>query len=191
MELALLQYPANMPVVVRGPGIGVRMRMAPGARKIRAILRLQEGDQGHLAHCRDPSQSRGAADRGSTCIRSRDTLASLRKESPTCRESERFACLRKLAVRDAVGLRNRDTRLAKPLDDGVVQVAADRQGLFHIGDNATQLEFQRAVSEAQPEAQQECPGRWRLHYLRMRSRDVSQDFADLNRIAFIGDDDLD
>src|SRR5262249_52399700 len=55
-------------------------------------------------------------------------------------------------------LRNRDPRLAKPLDDGVVQVAADRQGLFHIGNNATQLEFQRAVPEAQPEAQQECPG---------------------------------
>ena len=55
-------------------------------------------------------------------------------------------------------LRNRNARLAKPLDDGVVQVAADRQGLFHIGDNATQLEFQRAVPEAQPEAQQECPG---------------------------------
>ena len=45
-------------------------------------------------------------------------------------------------------LRNRDARLAKPLDDGVVQIAADRQGLFHIGDNATQFEFQRAVSEA-------------------------------------------
>src|SRR6516225_7326275 len=75
MELALLQYPANMPVVVRGPGIGVRMRMAPGARKIRAILRLQEGDQGHLAHCRDPSQSRGAADRGGTCMRLRRSIA--------------------------------------------------------------------------------------------------------------------
>src|SRR5262245_34971677 len=75
MELALLQYPANMPVVVRGPGIGVRMRMAPGARKIRAILRLQEGDQGHLTHCRDPSQSRGAADRGRTCLRLRRSIA--------------------------------------------------------------------------------------------------------------------
>src|SRR5262245_60016374 len=119
-------------------------------------------------------------------LAARDPLASLRKltakkegshvqpmgsnvwlESPTCRESERFACLRKLAVRDAVGLRNRDTRLAKPLDDGVVQVAADRQGLFHIGDDATQFEFQRAVREAYPEAQEECPRSRRLRNLGM------------------------
>jgi hypothetical protein len=25
--------------------------MAPGAREIGAVLRLQEGDHGHLAHC--------------------------------------------------------------------------------------------------------------------------------------------
>src|SRR5262249_14032299 len=84
MELPLLQHPADMPVVVRGPRIPARMRMAPGAREIRAILRLQEGDQGHLAHCRDPSQSRACC---GSCqfryalngARSRDTLASLRK----------------------------------------------------------------------------------------------------------------
>src|SRR5262245_1885358 len=98
MELPLLQHPADMLIVIRGPGIRTRVRMAPRTRKIRAILRLQEGDQSHLAHCRDPSQSR-----------------------------ERFACVRKLAVRDAVGLRNSDACLAKPLDDGVMQVAADRQ----------------------------------------------------------------
>src|SRR5215468_9251378 len=150
MELPLLEHAADMPVVVRGPTIAARLRMAPGTREVRAILRLQEGDQGHLAHRRGP-----------------------------------------FVISNALRLGYRDARLAKPFDDGVVQVAADRQGLFHIGDNATQFEFQRAVSEAQPEAQQECPGRRRLHNLRVRSGDVSQDFADLNRIAFKGDDDLD
>ena len=41
-------------VVVRRPGVGARLRMAPGARQIGAVLRLQEGDQGHLAHGRCP-----------------------------------------------------------------------------------------------------------------------------------------
>ena len=50
MELAVLQHAADMPVVVRRPGIGARLRVAPGAREVRAVLRLQEGDQGHLAH---------------------------------------------------------------------------------------------------------------------------------------------
>src|SRR5262249_22616518 len=58
MELPLLQHPSDMLIVVRGPGIRARMRMAPRTRKIRAILRLQKGDQGHLAHCRDLLQSR-------------------------------------------------------------------------------------------------------------------------------------
>ena len=107
MELPFLKHTANMPVVVRGPSIAARLRMAPGTRKIRAILRLQEGDQGHLAHRRGP-----------------------------------------FVISNALRLRNHDARLAKPLDYGVVQVAADRQGLLHIGDNATQFEFQRAVSEA-------------------------------------------
>src|SRR5262245_12873170 len=212
MELPLLQHPADMLIVVRGPGIRARMRMAPRTRKIRAILRLQEGDQGHLAHCRDLLQSRSRC-RSCQCtyaLNGARPLGELEEahgqkegsyvqpmgsnvwlESPTCRESERFAAVRKLAVRDAVGLRNRDTRLAKPLDDGVVQVAADRQGLFHIGDDATQLEFQRAVREAYPEAQQECSGRRRLHNLGMSAGDVGQDFAHLNGVAVIGDDDLD
>ena len=51
MELAVLQHPADVPVVVGRPGVGARLRMAPGAREIGAVLRLQEGDQGHLAHC--------------------------------------------------------------------------------------------------------------------------------------------
>src|SRR6516164_6611072 len=195
MELALLQYPANMPVVVRRPGIGARMRMAPGAREIRAILRLQEGDQGHLAHCRDPSQSRARCGSGQYVYaldgaRSRDTLrASGRKAQPV--ESRNAPLAYASWQLGAQRLRNRDARLAKPLDDGVVQVAADRQGLLHIGDNATQLEFQRAVREAYPEAQEECPGRRRLHNLGMSAGDVGQDFAHLNGIAFIGDDDLD
>ena len=50
VEFAFLEYPADVPIVVRRPGIGARLRMAPGARKIGAILCLQEGDQGHLAH---------------------------------------------------------------------------------------------------------------------------------------------
>src|SRR5262245_50596233 len=81
MELPLLQHPADMLIVVRGPGIRARMRMAPRTRKIRAILRLQEGDQGHLAHCRDLLQFDRAADRVSVPMRltARDPLASLRK----------------------------------------------------------------------------------------------------------------
>src|SRR5215831_15864487 len=214
MELSLLQHPADMLIVVRGPGIRARMRMAPRTRKIRAILRLQEGDQGHLAHCRDLRNLERAADRASTYAldgaRSRDPLASLRKLTAKRRaripnlwdrtygwkaqpvESQNASLASaNLAVQDAVGLRNRDARLAKPLDDGVVQVAADRQGLFHIGDDATQFEFQRAVREAYPEAQEECP-RWRrLHNLGMSAGEVGQDFTHLNRIAVIGDDDLD
>src|SRR5262244_1887241 len=162
MELPLLQHPADMLIVVRGPGIRTRVRMAPRTRKIRAILRLQEGDQGHLAHCRDPSQSRGAADRGSTCMRLRRSIArhlgELKEGKPNLSRVGMLSLAYASWQLGTQWLRNRNARLAKPLDDGVVQVAADRQGLFHIGNNATQLEFQRAVPEAQPEAQQECPG---------------------------------
>ena len=50
VEFAFLEHPADVPIVVRRPGVGARLRMTPGARKIRAILCLQESDQGHLAH---------------------------------------------------------------------------------------------------------------------------------------------
>src|SRR5262249_27887774 len=138
MELPLLQHPADVLIVVGGPGIRARMRMAPRTRKIRAILRWQEGDQGHLAHCRDLLQSRSRC-RSCQCtyaLNGARPLGELEEahgqkqgaypqpmgsnvwlESPTCRESERFACLRKLAVRVARGLLNRDSRLSKPLAD--------------------------------------------------------------------------
>jgi hypothetical protein len=50
VEFTFLEYPADVPIVVRRPGIGARLRVPPGARKIGTILCLQEGDQGHLAH---------------------------------------------------------------------------------------------------------------------------------------------
>src|SRR5262249_37235241 len=50
MKFALLQHPADMPVVLGRPGVHARERMSPGTRKVGAILRLQEGDQSHLAH---------------------------------------------------------------------------------------------------------------------------------------------
>src|SRR5258708_30692711 len=99
MELPFLEHTANMPVVVRGPSIAARLRMAPGTREIRAILRLQEGDQGHLAHRRGP-----------------------------------------FVISNALRLRNHDARLAKPLDDGVVQVAADRQGLLRSEEHTSELQ---------------------------------------------------
>ena len=61
VEFAFFEHPADMPVVVRRPGIGTRLRVAPGARKVGAILRLQKGNQGHLAHRRLPSNLEGAA----------------------------------------------------------------------------------------------------------------------------------
>src|SRR2546427_12855692 len=88
MELSFLEHAANVPVVVRRPGIGARLRVAPGARKIGAILRLQEGDQGYLAHRRNPSKSRAsAADRVSLCVplallETRYVVASLRCPRP-------------------------------------------------------------------------------------------------------------
>src|SRR5262249_15525522 len=55
MEFPFLQHAPEMPVIIRRPGIGARERVAPGAREIGAVLRLQEGDQGHLAHRSNPS----------------------------------------------------------------------------------------------------------------------------------------
>jgi hypothetical protein len=57
VEFAFLEHAAEVAVVVRRPGIGARLRVAPGAREVGAVLRLQEGDQGHLAHRRSPSKS--------------------------------------------------------------------------------------------------------------------------------------
>ena len=45
-----LEHPADVPVVIRRPGVAARQRMAPGTRKICAVLRLQKGNQGNLAH---------------------------------------------------------------------------------------------------------------------------------------------
>src|SRR5271169_6710896 len=75
MKLAFLEHPADLPVVIRRQGIGARLRMAPRARKIRAILRLQKADQGHLTHYRSPSEIAGAhggsRDRAYSCHWSR------------------------------------------------------------------------------------------------------------------------
>ena len=60
MKLALLQHAADVPVEIRRPAIGARLRMAPGAREVGAVLRLQEADQDHLAHWRGPSRARAA-----------------------------------------------------------------------------------------------------------------------------------
>ena len=48
-----------------------------------------------------------------------------------------------------------DPRLSKPRHDGVMQIAAHGEALFHIGDNAAQFEFQPDI----PETQQECSRR--------------------------------
>jgi hypothetical protein len=50
IELAMLEHPSNVAVVVRRPRIGAREWVAPGAHMVRAVLRLQERDQDHLAH---------------------------------------------------------------------------------------------------------------------------------------------
>jgi len=44
MELAFLQHPADVPVIVGGPAVGARFGVTPGARQICAVLRLQEAD---------------------------------------------------------------------------------------------------------------------------------------------------
>ena len=40
-----------------------------------------------------------------------------------------------------------DSRRAEALEDGVVQVALHRQTLLHVGDDAAQLELERAVAD--------------------------------------------
>src|SRR5262249_14701137 len=47
IELSVLEHPAYVPVIVRRPGVGARQWMAPRTRMIRAVLRLQKGDQDH------------------------------------------------------------------------------------------------------------------------------------------------
>src|SRR5262249_16703000 len=84
-------------------------------------------------------------------------------------------------------MRNLDPRLPKPLDDCVVEIAAHREGFLNIGDDASQLEFERTSSESD----QERSRRRRLHDLRMGAGDVHQDITDLNRIAVISNADLD
>ena len=48
VELAGLQDAGDLLVVVGGMGIVARLRMPPGARQVRAVLRLQEPDHHHL-----------------------------------------------------------------------------------------------------------------------------------------------
>jgi len=54
VKLPLLQDAPDIPVIITRPAIGARSRMAPGAREIGAVLRLQKTDQNHLAHRRCP-----------------------------------------------------------------------------------------------------------------------------------------
>jgi hypothetical protein len=56
MKFSFLQHAADMPIVVGRPGIRARERMAPGAREVGAVLRLQEGDEGHLTHLPGPTR---------------------------------------------------------------------------------------------------------------------------------------
>ena len=52
MKLALLQDPADVAIVIGRPGVGARLR--DGAKELARLVQfcaLQEGDQGHLAHC--------------------------------------------------------------------------------------------------------------------------------------------
>ncbi len=56
VKLALLQHAADVPVEVGRPAIGARLRMAPGTREVRAILRLQKADHDHLAHWQCPAK---------------------------------------------------------------------------------------------------------------------------------------
>ena len=51
LELAGLQHPADAGVVVGRQKIAERVGMAPGAREVRAVLRLQKPDHDHVAHC--------------------------------------------------------------------------------------------------------------------------------------------
>ena len=50
MELALLEQAADMPVIVRRPGVGARLRWRQGRNMVQ--FWPAEGDQGHLAHGR-------------------------------------------------------------------------------------------------------------------------------------------
>src|SRR5438094_620813 len=70
-------------------------------------------------------------------------------------ESFGFALVRLLGAQSKFPLRIRDldSRLPKPLDDRVVQVASHREAVLDIGDDASQFEFKGAV----PEPQQEGP----------------------------------
>ena len=50
LKLAGLEHPADAGVVVGRHEIVLRVRVAPGAREIRAVLRLQKPDHDHVAH---------------------------------------------------------------------------------------------------------------------------------------------
>ena len=50
MELARFEHAGDVAVIVGGHETGRRLRMSPGADEVRAVLRLQEGHESHLAH---------------------------------------------------------------------------------------------------------------------------------------------
>src|SRR5262249_40742436 len=50
VKFARFEHAPDVPVIIRRPRVRARERTAPGAGEIGAVLRLQEGDQGHLAH---------------------------------------------------------------------------------------------------------------------------------------------
>ena len=50
LELAGLQHAGNVGVVVGRGEVIPRVGMAPGAREVRAVLRLQKADQYDVAH---------------------------------------------------------------------------------------------------------------------------------------------
>ena len=54
LELASLQHAADARVIVGGEKVAHGVGMAPGAREVRAVLRLQKPDQDHLAHDASP-----------------------------------------------------------------------------------------------------------------------------------------
>src|ERR1700704_6354462 len=80
-----------------------------------------------------------------------------------------------------------DAGFAELLDDGVVELAPDRQAFLDLRHDATQLEFELRFSEGH----QVSGGRRSLNDLRVRIGYVGQDVADPIRIGLVADSDLD
>src|SRR5215469_1271934 len=81
MEFAGFQHAANVTVEIRRPAVTARLRMAPGARQIGAVLRLQKTDQNHLAHFDSHLSLRGAKRRSNPAFRSHKYWIALRSLS--------------------------------------------------------------------------------------------------------------